>query len=176
MLTGYRLPAGVTVADVGGADGSLLCQLLKDDPGRRGVVFDLPGVVTQAHANLEAAGIADRVELVGGDFFDSVPAADVYVMSEVLHDWDDEYGTRILHNIGKAASPGARLVLIESVLPADGTPHPAIMMDLVMLAMLGGRERTAADWEGLLESGGFTLDRIISSEGAVSSVIEATLR
>jgi hypothetical protein len=173
-LAGYRLPGPGTVADIGGADGNLLRLLLAGDPERRGIVFDLPEVVAGAPATLAAAGLADRVEVAGGDFFSSVPAADIYVLSEVLHDWDDDKGLQILRSIAAAAPRPAHLVLLEMVVPEDSTPHPAKNVDLVMLAMLGGRERTAADWRRLLQAGGFTLDRIIEGLSPFA-VIEATL-
>jgi hypothetical protein len=171
----YRIPAGEIIADIGGADGTVLSQLLTHEPGRRGIVFDLPSVVAGAPATLTAAGVTDRITTVAGDFFDSVPTADVYVLSVVLHDWDDTSATRILKNIAAAARPGARVVAIEMVLPDDNEPHFAKSLDLVMLAMLGGRERTASDWAALLNNSGFTLDRIIASRTPFS-FIEATLR
>jgi precorrin-6B methylase 2 len=173
-LAGYQLPEGDTVADIGGADGAVLVQLLAEEPRRRGIVFDLPQVVSGAHGTLEKAGLADRIEVVGGDFFTAVPPADIYVLSTVLHDWDDDKSRQILTTVADAAQPGARLVLVEMVVPEDATPHLAKNIDLVMLAMLGGRERTATQWRDLLRSGGFRLDRIIDYPSP-ASVIEATL-
>jgi len=174
LLERYELPAGGVVADVGGADGSLLAELLTRNPGRRGVLFDLPAVVAGAPDQLECAGVADRVEVIGGDFFDAaVPTADVYVMSVVLHDWDDAAAVRILRNVAAAAKPGARLVLVESVVPESGGRHFTTMIDMVMLAMLGGRERSETEWRALLVDGGFTLDRIVTGSGAMCA-IEAT--
>jgi hypothetical protein len=174
-LANYRLPGSGTVADIGGADGNVLSQLLATEPERRGIVFDLPQVVASAHAVLAAAGLMDQVEVVGGDFFESVPSADVYVMSVILHDWNDEKCLRILGNIAKAAPSGARLVLLELVVPENASPHPSKSIDLVMLAMLGGRERTAGEWRDLLHARGFSLDRIIDSPSPFS-IIEATVR
>jgi hypothetical protein len=174
LLAGYQLPEGETVADIGGADGAVLVELLAGRPERRGVVFDLPQVVVKATETLEAAGLSDRVTVVGGDFFDNVPAADVYVMSVVLHDWDDDSCVRILRNIAKAAAPGTQLSLVEMVVPEGDGPHFTKMIDLTMLAMLGGRERTETEWRAVLADGGFTLERIIAGSG-VMSVIEATL-
>jgi hypothetical protein len=91
------------------ADSSLLCGLLAGEPNRRGIVFDLPAVAEGASQALESAGLSDRVEVLGGSFFDRVPAADVYLMSLVLHDWDDQAATRILRNVAGFAKPGARL-------------------------------------------------------------------
>lgn len=107
LLSDYRLPEGEVVADIGGADGSVLAALLADDPGRRGVVLDLPGIVPAATARMSAAGLADRVSVVGGDFFAGVPSADVYLLSAVLHDWPDEDCARLLARITEAARPGA---------------------------------------------------------------------
>ncbi|MGH3272751.1 MAG: methyltransferase [Streptosporangiaceae bacterium] len=174
MFEGYRLPGdGGTVADIGGSDGSVLVQLLAGDPGRRGIVFDLPEVVQAAGEVLSRAALADRVEIVAGDFFTSVPVADIYVLSFILHDWDNESCARILRSVAGAAAPGARLVLIEMVLPDGDEPHLAKMMDLVMLAMLAGRERTAEEYRALLARSGFTLDRIVGSRSPYS-FIEAT--
>jgi DNA-binding Lrp family transcriptional regulator len=174
-LAGYRLPPGHVVADLGGSDGHNLSQLLAAEPDREGIVFDLPEVVAGAHPVLAAAGLTDRVRVVEGDFFMSVPAADVYVMSTVLHDWNDEKCLRILGNITKIAPAGTRLVLLEMVIPEDASPHPAKAIDLVMLAMLDGRERTAEEWRELLWTGGFSLDRVVESPSPFS-IIEATVR
>jgi O-methyltransferase/methyltransferase family protein len=175
MFEGYRLPDGAVVADLGGADGSMLAQLLADAPERRGIVFDHPEIVSAARKTLADRSLDDRVQTVGGDFFQSVPAADVYVLSYVLHDWNDESARRILRNIAEAAEPGARVVLIEAVIPPGDVPHPAKVVDLTMLAMTGGRERTAEEYRALLDSAGFTLDRIVPSPTPFS-FIEATLR
>ncbi|HEY0693902.1 MAG TPA: methyltransferase [Kribbella sp.] len=173
LLESYQLPEGETVADIGGADGTLLVELLADQPERRGIVFDLPRVVAKATGTVEASGLSDRVTVVGGDFFEHVPTADVYVMSVVLHDWDNASSVRILRNIAKAAAPGARLVLLEMVMPDGNSPHFTKMIDLTMLALLGGRERTETERRRLLADGGFTLGRVVSGSGMFSA-IEAT--
>lgn len=175
LLDTYQVPEGQTIADIGGADGALLARLLAKAPGRSGILFDLPNVVAGAAETLAAAGVDDRAAVVAGDFFvDSVPKADVYVMSVVLHDWDDAASARILRNIAKAAAPRARLVLLEMVMSEGDGPHFTKMIDITMLAMLGGRERTQTEWRRLLEENGFTLDRIVSGSG-IMSAIEATL-
>jgi SAM-dependent methyltransferase len=175
LLDHYRLPEGNTIADIGGADGTLLAELLVKRPDSKGIVFDLPKVSAEAHETLAAAGLSDRTTVIGGDFFDAVPTADVYVMSAVLHDWSDSEAARILRSIADAAAPGARLVLVEMVMPEGDGPHVTKMVDLIMLAMVGGRERTETEWRSLLEEGGFTLDRIVSGSTGVMSAIEATL-
>jgi hypothetical protein len=175
VFQGYELPGeAVTVADIGGSDGTVLAQLLASHPDRRGIVFDLPQVVPAAREAISRSGLAGRVEVIGGDFFESVPAADVYVLSYVLHDWDDESCARILRSIAEAAAPGARLVIIELVLSSGDEPDVAKMIDLVMLAMLSGRERTAAEYQALLAKAGFTLDRVVPSP-SLFSFLEATL-
>lgn len=171
----YRLPDGAVIADIGGADGSSLVKLLVDYPDRAGIVFDRPEVVSSATENLAGHGLAERARCVGGDFFESVPAADIYLLSYILHDWDDPSCLRILRTIGKAAGPGARLVLVEAVLPPGDTPHPARGIDLTMLALVNGRERTADEFRDLLDAAGFTLDRMITNAGPVT-IIEATQR
>lgn len=175
MFDGYRLPAGTVVADIGGADGAMIAQLLADVPDRRGIVFDLPEVVAAAAKTIAEHGLSGRVQTVGGDFFESAPAADVYILSYILHDWNDESCRRILATIAKSAKPGARLVIVESVIPPGDEPHPAKVIDITMLAMLTGRERTEAEYRALLDSAGFTLDRIVSSPTPYC-FIEATLR
>jgi hypothetical protein len=169
-----EFPPGDTIADIGGADGTVLAEILSRLPGRSGIVFDMPGVVTAATSTLAAAGLAERTTVVGGSFFDTVPAADIYVLSAVLHDWDDVSAIRILRNIAGAASPHAHLILFELVIPEDDAPHAAKIGDLIMMTMLGGRERTESQWRRVLEDGGFTLDRITSGSG-IYVAIEATL-
>jgi hypothetical protein len=137
-------------------------------------VFDLPAVVATANETVTRAGLGDRVAVVEGDFFDCVPTADVYVMPVVLHDWDDTSSLRILANIAKAATPGARLVLLEMVMPDGDGPHFTKMVDLIMPAIAGGRERSRTEWRDLLVAGGFVLDRVVAGSGAFS-VIEATM-
>lgn len=175
LLDVFPLPAGETVADIGGADGTLLVELLARYPDRRGIVFDLPNVVKDATSTLAAAGLRERATVVGGDFFESVPSGDVYLLSAVVHDWDDAAVTRILRTVARSAPEGARLVLVELVVPEDDSPHAAKFVDLTMMAMLGGRERTESQWRRLLADGGFTVDRVVAGSG-LHSAIEATLR
>ena len=175
MFDGYLLPPGHVVADIGGADGSMIAELLANDPDRQGIVFDLPEVVPAARKTLAASGLQDRVGAVAGNFFESVPAADVYILSYILHDWDDESSLRILRTVGKAAAPGARIVLVETVIPPGDAPHLAKSIDLTMLAMLTGRERTGTEYAGLLDGAGFTMDRIVPTSTPYS-FIEAVRR
>jgi len=165
-----------TVVDVGGADGTMLAAVLSGRPGLRGIVFDLPHIVADAPKTLTENGVVDRVDCIGGDFFESVPGgADSYLLSFVIHDWPDEAARRILANIAAAGGSGARLVMIEFVVPPGDTPHMSKMIDLTMLGMLTGRERPEEDWRELLTSAGFTGIGVLPT-GAPVSVIHATVR
>jgi O-methyltransferase len=173
----YRLPSGQTIADIGGSDGSLLVDLLArdDDPTRRGIVFDLPETVPVARTLIAEAGLTDRIEVVAGDFFTKVPEADIYVLSWILHNWSDQDGRRILGSISAAAEPGARLLVIEGVVPSGDEPHPTKTLDLTMLGILGGKERTEQEFRELLDSAGFTLERAVPTPASLV-ILEATKR
>jgi hypothetical protein len=175
-IAGYTLPAGPTVADIGGADGSVLGALLAGDPdpARRGIVFDLPHVVPAARARMAELGLEDRVEAVAGDFFQSVPAADVYVVSMILHDWDDTGCAALLRRIAQAARPGAHLVAVEFVVPPGDEMHMSKMIDLTMLGMLTGRERTLQEFDELLGAAGFRMERVVNNPTPLS-ILEAVL-
>jgi hypothetical protein len=138
-----------TVVDVGGGNGSLLIELLKQQPGLRGVVFDLPETVR------DEAALGERIEFVEGSFFESVPDGDVYVLGTILHDWDDERATAILRTIHAAARDDSRLLIIDAVVPAGNEPGGGKWLDLLMLAISGGKERSEAQWRELLAAGGF---------------------
>jgi O-methyltransferase domain/Dimerisation domain len=138
-----------TVVDVGGGNGSLVASLLDRVPGLCGIVFDLPETVR------DEAGFGDRYAFVEGSFFDFVPIGDVYVLSTVLHDWDDDAAERILRTIRAHAPRAARLVVLEAVLPGGAEPHWAHWLDLLLLATFRGRERDEAQWRDLLAAGGF---------------------
>jgi hypothetical protein len=172
-LDAVTLDGARTVVDIGGADGAVLASLARRHPGLRGIVFDLPHVVAAAPELLKAQGVADRIEARGGDFFAAVPSGDCYLACFILHDWDDEQAGRILARIHEAATPRARLLLVETVLGEGAAPQVATLLDLTMLGMLGGRERCAADWHSLLAAGGFRLDRIRPTAGPMC-VLEAT--
>lgn len=173
VLDAFQFPRRGVVADIGGADGTFLAEILSQTPGCRGIVFDLPNVVAAAPETLAAAGLSDRATVAAGDFFDHVPGADTYVLSCVLHDWSDADALRILRNIARAAPEEARLLLVELVLPDDDIPHLANFVDFTMLVMVGGRERTESEWRRLLAAGGFTLNNVIRTSG-LYSLLDAT--
>ena len=148
-LSGAGWRGDELVVDVGGGNGSLLIGLLDRHPGLRGIVFDLPETVR------DEAALGDRCAFVAGSFFESVPRGDAYVLSTILHDWDDERATAILRTIRRAAAPDGRLLVLESVLEPGNDPDGTKWLDLLMLALFGGRERDEAQWRALLAAGGF---------------------
>lgn len=165
-LDAYDWPASGTIVDVGGGNGQVLAAVLAGRPGLRGMLVDLPQGVAGAPAALAAAGVADRVEIRPGSFFDPLPAGGShYVLSSVLHDWADEPSVRILRRCRDAMTPDARLVLFESVLAPGAEPDPGKALDLHMLVLVGGRERTRDEWAALLAAAGFTLDRVVPTPG-----------
>jgi hypothetical protein len=149
------------IVDVGGSHGSLLAALLRKAPEARGVLFDQPQVVAGAEPALRAQGLADRVERVGGDFFASVPGGgDLYLLKHIIHDWDDTRSEQILATCRKAMGAASRLVIVEMWLPDEPQPSFASLMDLNMLVMLDGRERTRAEYEALLRKAGLHITRV----------------
>jgi SAM-dependent methyltransferase len=148
-----------TVVDVGGGNGMLIEALLTGVPGVRGITFDLPQVSERAASRLEKnASLRGRVSVEAGDFFDAVPpGADVYVLAQVLHDWADDDCVRILEACRRAGRPGTRLLVLEQILPEGPEPNVAKLTDLNMLVLLGGRERTRAEFERLLAAGGWSV-------------------
>jgi SAM-dependent methyltransferase len=158
-----------TVVDVGGGNGQFLAVLLSRNPGMHAVLFDLPSGLSGAEQVLDRAGVADRCELVDGDFFEFVPGgADAYVLANVLHDWDDHNAIRILRSCRQAMHDGARLLLIDYLVPAGADPHPAKTMDLLMLMYTGGRERTETELRDLLDRADFALTATYSPPQALS--------
>jgi hypothetical protein len=138
-----------TVVDVGGGNGSLLIGLLRLHPGLRGIVIDLPETVR------DEAALGDRIEFVQGSFFEHVPEGDVYILSTILHDWDDEHAAAILRTIRAAARPASQLLIIDAVVPPGNEPGGGKWLDLLMLALVAGKERTEAQWRELLRAGGW---------------------
>src|SRR3954451_18624395 len=166
-------PHSGTAVDVGGGRGTLLAALLRARPALRGVLFDLPHVAGRAHAWLAAAGVSERCRVVAGDFFDAVPAgAGLYLLKDILHDWDDERAVAILRTLRAAIPETGRLAVIERVIPPADTPSPGKLVDVTMLLATGGRERTRDEYASLLAAGVFAL-RTITSTPAGTDVIAA---
>lgn len=174
VLATYDFSRFGTVVDVGGGRGALLAGILQAHPGMHGVLFDLPHVVDGAEAVFRAAGMTDRAGVIAGDFFENVPVAgDAYVLSVILHDWDDERATAILENCRRAMDGRGILLLIERVLSTGtGLDWEPYFSDLNMMQALDGRERTEAEWRRLLDGAHFSLSRILPT-GASVSIIEA---
>src|SRR6185295_5740708 len=133
------------------------------NPGVRGVLFDLPSVVAKAAPVLQAAGVADRVDVVGGDFFESVPSgADRYVLQAIVHDWDDDSCVRFLSHCREGLAPGGRVLVLEQLVPKHDGDHPAKAIDLEMLVDTGrGRERTREEFDALFARAGLRVDRAV---------------
>jgi hypothetical protein len=171
VVAGYDFSRARTVVDVGGGHGALLAAVLAANPEVRGVLFDQPHVVAGAPEPLRAAGVAARCELVGGSFFDAVPAGgDIYLLKNVIVDWDDAQATAILRVCRRAMPAAARLLVVQRVLAPGDAPDPATFGDLNMLVMVGGQERTAAEFAALYEAAGFRPPRILPTAAGVSLI------
>lgn len=158
------------VVDVGGGHGQLLSAILSRHTHLSGVLLDLPTGV--AAARLGAGGPLPRTEFVDGDFFHSVPAGDVYVLKKVIHDWDDERATTILRNCCKAMSPNGRVLVAETLVPQGDEPHQIKSIDIVMLAVTGGLERTEEQYASLFDAAGLRLERVLHTTAAIA-ILEA---
>lgn len=165
------------VVDVGGSHGIFLAALLNRHPEARGTLFDLPHVIADAGAFLDGAGVAARVDKVAGSFLDSVPAGgDLYVLKHILHDWDDPTCRRILENCRQAMAPGGKIAIVEMVIGGLGDPPgPAPFLDLNMMVLLPGKERTIADFAALLDAAGLKLDRVVPTASPMF-LLEASAR
>jgi O-methyltransferase domain len=166
VLEAYDFSPFATVADIGGGRGHLLQAILDRVPAASGVLFDLPHVITDA-----SGAATERLRLSAGDFFrDRLPEADVYVLMEVIHDWTDADATKILSAVRRAAPKHARVLVVEALVSESPGPQFAKMLDIIMLAVTGGHERTRAEYERLLASTGFRLERIIPTASQYSLV------
>lgn len=189
MLDAYDFHGIGMLVDIGGGNGSLLVETLQRHPSLRGMVFDRPDVIERARANIKAAGLDNRCTLAGGDFFQSVPpppspcplplpggegagegGSVAYLMRHIIHDWNDEQCRTILRNCRKVVPPSGKLLLIESVIPPGNEPCFAKLLDLTMLAIPGGMERTEAEYRDLLASAGFRLARIVLTKAHVDVI------
>jgi hypothetical protein len=166
--------SATVIADIGGAGGSLLHAVLQANPAPSGIVFDLPNIAEIAKGAAAEVGLERRVTSVGGDFFEAVPAADLYLLRYILHDWDDAACIRILQNCRRAMLPGGRVAVIEQVLGDIGQPGPAPLMDLNMMVMLGGRERSETEYGQLFAAAGLRPATTIETNTPMATIIEAT--
>jgi predicted O-methyltransferase YrrM len=173
VAAAYQFSGIKTVVDVGGATGNMLAAILSRHPGLRGVLFDRPHVVRDAPALLKRRGVEDRVTIEAGDFFDTVPAGgDAYLLSHIIHDWNEEQCLTILGHCRKVIKPDGRLLIVETVLPTGDAPHQGKVQDMVMLVVPGGQERTEAEYSTLLSKARFRLVRVVPTDSVVS-IVEA---
>lgn len=173
-LEAYDFSGINLLVDVAGGHGGVLTAILQKYPAMRGVLFDLDHVIAGAGPRIEALGLKDRCATEAGDFFTKVsPDGDAYIMKHIIHDWDDERALRILQNIRAAMGPKrGRIILLESVIPTGNTPDLGKIVDLEMLMMPGGKERTADEYEMLFAEAGLEVTRIVPTASPLS-VIEA---
>jgi hypothetical protein len=163
------------VVDVGGAKGTLVSAVLRAFPKTKGVLLDLPHVVEPVKKTLAAVGLAERCEAVAGDFFKAVPQGDVMLLKQILHDWNDEQCITLLRNCAESLPTGGRVLVVEMVISEDGSPSPAHLMDINMLVLLPGKERTATEYAKLFAAAGLELERVHPTHSPFS-IVEAKKR
>jgi hypothetical protein len=174
VVAAYDFSPFGTIVDIGGGNGTLMVAILAAQDGPRGIVFDLPHARDGALERLSAAGLAARCEVVGGDFFESVPTgADAYLLKWIIHDWDDQRSVAILRACRRAMAPGSKLLIVERLLPPGNEPALDVVLgDITMLVHTGGRERTAAEYRALLEAADLRLANTVTTTTPFS-VLEA---
>lgn len=173
ILSSYDFSPFSKIVDVAGGHGGIIMGILKANDGMQGVLIDLPHVIESAKPHIDEAGLAGRCELIAGDIFQSVPeGGDAYVLKWILHDWNDEQSVVILKNCRRAMGDGGKLLVIESVISSGNEPSFGKFMDLNMLVMTGGRERTEGQYRELMAAGGFDLTKVVPTPSPFC-VIEA---
>ncbi len=176
IIDAYDFSGINVIADIGGGNGSKISSILQSYPNMQGILFDLPHVVERTRPNIEAAGLSNRCQLVDGDFFQSVPAgADAYIMRHIIHDWDDQKSLTILKNCHGVMLSGNKLLLVESVIPPGNDQFMGKFLDLTMMLIPGGKERTENEYHELYDKAGFDLVQIVPTSTEVS-VIEGVRR
>ena len=169
IVASYDFSGFGLIGDIGGGSGHLLRAVLDASPNARGILFELPRVIEEA-----AGAASERLTLQAGDFFrDALPSCDAYLLMEIIHDWGDEESVAILRAVRRAAPAHARLLLIETIVPDDPGPDWSKMLDIHMLVLLGGKQRTRQEYEVLFDRVGFSFEREIDT-GAGISILEAT--
>jgi ubiquinone/menaquinone biosynthesis C-methylase UbiE len=171
IIGAYDFSGISSLTDIGGGNGSLIVEILKANSSLRGVVADLPSVVMTAKDFIHNQGFESRCKVIECDIFDKIPAgSDAYLMSHILHDWDDEECLTILRNFYKAMKPGTRLLVVEALIPAGNEFSIAKLLDIEVFVMGGGRERTENEFRDLFESTGLKLSKIVSTDESVSII------
>jgi hypothetical protein len=178
LLEAYDFSGIGTLVDVAGGHGAVLCEVLSRYPKMKGILFDMPNVIQEATCHICNLKMDERCQTISGDFFEQVPAGgDAYYMQHIIHDWADEPALKILGNIRRALQghPDGVLLIVDGVVPQNSEPHMSKLLDLEMLLMPGGRERTEPEWHELMNKAGFEITRIVPMKAA-ESVIEARVR
>lgn len=171
LLKAYDFSQFSLLADIGGGNGSVLAVILKHTPALRGLLFDLGHVIDRARSQLEAAGLASRCELKSGSFFESVPVGpDGYFMRHIIHDWDDQRALTILRHCRASIPRHGKLLIAESIIPPGNQPFVGKILDLTMLVLPGGQERTEAEYRALLAQAGFEIAQIIPTAAEISII------
>jgi 2-polyprenyl-3-methyl-5-hydroxy-6-metoxy-1,4-benzoquinol methylase len=170
-LESYDYKGKRLIVDVGGGRGDLITSIMRSNPALKGILFDLPQGIEEAQSHLKSNGVADRCEIIPGSFFNSVPeGGDVYVLSRILHDWPDDKAALVLANCRKAIKEEGTLLIRDNVL--TDRDELGSQLDLTMMIMTGGQERTESEWKNLLHSTGFLLTKVYKREGQLD-LIEA---
>jgi hypothetical protein len=172
LLGAYDFSWAKRIIDVGGGQGVLLSEILRANPSATGVLFDSPSVIARAVLHLNKANVSDRCSVIGGDFFEGVPeGGDLYILSLVLHNWNNECTLKILANVRKAMDSRARLLIIDRLMPerVDASTE-AVGPDLTMMVLVGGIERTRSEFELLFQQSGFATCRIVSTPSPLSLI------
>ena len=178
LVEAYDFSGIGTLMDVAGGHGAILCEVLSRYPAMKGILFDMPNVIEEATCHICSLKMDHRCETVTGDFFEQIPAgADAYYMQHIIHDWADEPALKILANCRRALKgrKDGKLLIVDAVVPETSEPHFSKILDLEMLLMPGGRERTEGEWRDLFDKAGLEITRIVPMQAA-ESVIEARLR
>jgi len=171
MIDAYDYTGINTLVDIGGGNGTVLSAVLKRHPNIKAILYDLPGVIERAQKNLADAGLTARCQTIAGSFFESAPpGGDAYQMRHIIHDWTDEQCHTILSHVRKVIPKTGRLLVIEMVIKPGNVPQPAKWLDLNMLVLPGGRERTEAEYRDMYAKAGFKLERIVPTPTEVSIV------
>jgi hypothetical protein len=173
VLSAYDFARYRTIVDVGGGQGSFITRILQAFPGMHGILFDQPHVVEHAANRLFEAGVADRCEIIDGDFFQSVPRdADAYILKWILHDWDDDNAIAILNSCRRAIASSGRLIVVEYLIGERNVGLEGKLMDLNMMVVTGGIERTREEYAAIFEAAGFRLARVVPTQTPIA-VLEA---
>lgn len=171
VIEAYDFGESGTLADIGGGHGVVLAAILQKHRGLRGILFDLPHVVEGAKPRIESLGLSSRCEISGGDFFEAVPPAESYVMKSVIHDWDDDRAIAILKNCAKSMrGQNGKVILLELIIAPGNAPGLGKWIDIEMLAMAGGRERTEAEYADLFAKAGLRLARVVRSSSLFCAI------